>query len=172
MYVALTGTPGAGKSSVSSALARRGHTVVDLHALAQRMGLLEGGSGGTPEVDLDLLARHLPPEGDTQLILVGHYAHLLDVGRAIVLRCHPEVLRGRLEARGWPPEKVHENVEAEAIDYVTVEALGAGVPTYEIDTTHLSPWAAADAVEVILDGSGGAYLPGAVDWSDVILSWY
>ena len=40
-----------------------------------------------------------------------------------VLRCHPEVLRKRLEARGYPPGKVHENVMAEVLDVCLVEAL-------------------------------------------------
>src|SRR6266568_1633806 len=42
MLVAVTGTPGTGKSSACDVLARRGYPVVDLDELARKEGLVSG----------------------------------------------------------------------------------------------------------------------------------
>jgi len=59
VLVAVTGTPGTGKSSVCDALARRGYHVVDLDAAAKDLGLTEAGEDGTVLVDVEALARRL-----------------------------------------------------------------------------------------------------------------
>ncbi len=167
MRVALTGVPGTGKSSVGGILAERGWRVEGVNSMAERCGLVAEG-----EVDLDVLARQLPIEGDEPLIIEGHFSHLLPVDIAIVLRCHPEVLRERLKRKGWPDDKVAHNVEAEAVDFVTLEALDEGITTFEVDTTQKSPIEVANDIERIVQGDGVKFLPGKVDWSEVILSWY
>src|SRR5438034_11600367 len=96
----------------------------------------------------------------------------MDVNIAIVLRCRPSVLRSRLEARGWPPEKVCENVEAEGIDVILQEAVGRLPFVYEIDTTTLTAEQTANAVLGILQGKAEGHAPGSVDWSEEVLSWY
>ncbi len=53
MLVAVTGTPGTGKSSVCDALVRRGYHVVDLDDAARGMGLTEAGEDGTTLVDVE-----------------------------------------------------------------------------------------------------------------------
>ncbi len=140
---------------------------MEVKDLAEAEGLARG-----DEVDIDALAPRLPaPEGVTT-ILVGHFSHLLPVDLAIVLRCHPETLRRRLDAQGWPAGKVRDNVEAEAVDYVTVEAVELGREVCEVDTTQRSIPQVADAVEGILTGRRADFPLGKVDWSEVILSWY
>ncbi|MEK6851512.1 MAG: dephospho-CoA kinase, partial [Candidatus Thermoplasmatota archaeon] len=59
MLVAVTGTPGTGKSSVCDALARRGYHVVDLDAAAKELGLTEADEDGETVVDVDALARQI-----------------------------------------------------------------------------------------------------------------
>lgn len=171
MLIALTGTPGTGKSTVASILHERGHRICLLNELAERCGALRryNEDRKTWEVDLALVERHVPRE--RPLILVGHMAHLLAVDVAIVLRCHPDVLRQRLEKRGWSATKVRENVEAEAIGVITVEAMER-VETFEVDTTSTTAEEAARAVLDIIRGRGERYTPGKVDWSEVILGWY
>ena len=51
MLVAVTGTPGTGKSSVCDILAQRGYHVVDLDAAAAEMGLTEAGEDGAVVVE-------------------------------------------------------------------------------------------------------------------------
>src|SRR6059036_4019564 len=124
MLVAITGTPGTGKSSACDVLAKRGYVVVDLDEIARREGLIVGRDKkrGTDEVDVDALREglHIPAK---VAFLKAHYSHRMDVDLAVVLRCRPSILRMRLEARGWSSTKVRENVEAEAIDVILQEAV-------------------------------------------------
>lgn len=121
------------------------------------------------EVDLARLKSALPPQ--RPLLVEGHLSHRMGVDLAVVLRCHPEVLRRRLQARDWPDRKVRENVEAEAVGVILEEARGR-CETYEVDTTHRAVDETVEVVGEILDGGGEAYRPGRVDWSEVVLGWY
>lgn len=169
----MTGTPGTGKRSTCEVLDRRGYTVLDVDAIARRDGFVVGRdeARGSDEVDVDALRAHLRVPAKVAF-LRGHYSHLLDVELVVVLRCRPDVLRKRLESRGWPEGKVRENVEAEAIDVILQEALGRMDRVYQIDTTNLSPEATADQVLEILRGRTEGHGPEAVDWTDAVLSWY
>lgn len=171
MFVAITGTPGTGKSSVGAVLSSRGYHVVDLDAEAEKLGLIETDASGDRLVDIDALAQAL--RAPTKIaFFTAYYAHRMPVNTTIVLRCHPRALRERLEARGWPTEKVRENVEAEAIDVVLQEAVEGGPPVFEVDMTRLTASEGADAVLGILQGHTRGHEPGAIDWSEEVLSWY
>jgi len=173
VLVAVTGTPGTGKSSVCALLGRKGYTVIDLDEVARTEGFVVGRdeARGTDEIDVDAMRdRYRVPA--KMAFLKSHYSHLLDVNMAIVLRCRPSVLRERLEARGWPPEKVRENVEAEAIDVITQEAAERLPFVYEVDTTSSTPQETVAAILGILQGRTSGHAPGSVDWSQEVLSWY
>ncbi len=173
MLIAVTGTPGTGKTSACAVLAKRGYVVVNLDELARREGLIVGrdAARGSDEVDVDALrdGLHVPAK---VAFLKSHYSHRMDVDLAIVLRCRPSVLRARLEARGWSPGKVRENVEAEAIDVILQEAVGRLPFVFEVDTTSATPAEAAEAILAILQGKTKGYEPGSVDWTSEVLSWY
>ncbi len=173
MLVAVTGTPGTGKTSACDVLARRGYVVVDLDDVARKEGFVVGRdeARGSDEVDVDGLRDHLRVPAKIAFVR-SHYAHRMAVDLAIVLRCAPSVLRTRLEARGWPPAKVRENVEAEAIDVITQEAVERTRRVYEINTTSHTPAETADAILDILGGRTRGREPGSVDWSREVLSWY
>lgn len=173
MLIAVTGTPGTGKTSSCEVLARRGYVVVDLDDVARRGGFIVGRDEArqTDEVDVDELKENLRVPAKIAF-LRSHYAHRMAVDMAVVLRCSPAVLRKRLEARGWAPEKVRENVEAEAIDVITQEAVDLLPSVFEIDTTSSTPAQTADAILGILQGKTEGREPGHVDWSAEVLSWY
>ena len=173
MLVAVTGTPGTGKTSACEILARRGYVVVDLDDVARQGGFIVGRDEPrqTDEVDVDALRENLRVPAKIAF-LRSHYAHRMAVEMAVVLRCSPAVLRRRLESRGWPPDKVRENVEAEAIDVITQEAVDRIPHVYEIDTTATTPSQTADAILGILQGKTEGREPGHVDWSAEVLSWY
>lgn len=173
MLVAITGTPGTGKTSACDVLARRGYVVVDLDEVARKGGFIVGRdeARATDEVDVEALRENLKVPAKIAF-LRSHYSHQMDVEMAVVLRCKPSVLRQRLEARGWPEEKVRENVEAEAIDVITQEASERLPLVYEVDTTALMPSETADAILTILRGKTEGHGPGSVDWSDEVLSWF
>ncbi len=173
MLVAVTGTPGTGKSSACDVLAARGYAVVDLDDVARQGGFIAGRdeARGSDEVDVDALRENLRVPAKIAF-LRSHYAHEMAVDLAVVLRCSPAVLRKRLEARGWPAAKVQENVEAEAIDVITQEAARRLPLVYEIDTTNRTPEETANAILDLLQGRTAGHEPGSVDWSDEVLSWY
>lgn len=173
MLVAVTGTPGTGKTSSCEVLARRGYAVVDLDDVAREGGFIVGRdeARGSDEVDVEALRENLRVPAKIAF-LRAHYAHEMAVDMAVVLRCSPAVLRKRLESRGWPAEKVRENVEAEAIDVITQQAVERLPLVYEVDTTEKTPDQTADAILGILQGQTEGHAAGSVDWSNEVLSWY
>jgi adenylate kinase len=166
VLVALSGTPGTGKTAVGDVLARRGYVVVDLDAEAAQLGLTEV-EDGTTLVDVEALAEKLHVPAKIAFVR-AHYAHRMFVNIVVVLRCHPKELWARLEGRGWPSAKIRENVEAEAIDVVLQEAVGRGPPVYEVDTTGKAVEDAAMEVLDILQGRVAGHEPGRNDWSEEV----
>lgn len=176
--IALTGVPGAGKSTIANVLRGRGENVYDLNALVKEHDLVLGTDRkrGSKDVDLPGLARlvkELDIEG-TCIYLEGHLSHLLPVDKAIVLRCHPNVLRKRLEARRWSASKVRENLEAEAMGIITHECLDRHVDCSEIDASNIKPLDVASSVSRIARSKRviKRYMPGKIDYFEEILKWY
>jgi len=173
MRVALTGTPGTGKTSIGGELSRQGHRVVDLAALAEEKGFVRHPARGDGPgiVDVEALNKAgLPGEG--LVFLSSHFSHLIDVDVVIVLRCSPKVLTSRLKGRGWGDRKIRDNVEAEAIDLITVEAMERCRRVYEVDTTSISAEEAARQIIEIVNGAVEGHEAGRIDWSEEILTWY
>ncbi len=118
MLIALTGTPGTGKSTVAAELALRGHRVIRSNDTIGPYILERDEDQDTNIVDTEKWSSEFP---EHEGIVEGHLSHLLNADRIIVLRCRPDVLKKRLEMRGYPPEKVIENVEAEILDVILVD---------------------------------------------------
>ena len=149
----MTGTPGVGKTTATEGLSTD-LDVLHLNDLVRDAGLTEGTdeARGSLVVDLEAVSARL--EGREDLLVESHVAHHLDVDRAIVLRCRPDVLERRLLDRGEGEAKAAENAEAEALDVIlseTVERQGVDA-TYEIDTTDRSVDAVRSDVEAVLAG--------------------
>ena len=152
--VALTGTPGTGKSTAAEAVGER--LDVDVHHLndlIREEGLHEGEDEqrGSLVADLDAIGEYL---GDWSGLVDSHLAHHLDADAAIVLRCHPDELEERLTEREEPEAKITENAESEALDIVLSEAVrayGEG-NVYEIDSTDRPVEAVVDDVIAVLRG--------------------
>jgi adenylate kinase len=175
VILAISGTPGTGKSALGGVLRSKGWNVLELNLFAQEHGLLGAmdRKRRTRAVDpkaLDKAVLKSKLAGDVALI--GHLAHLLTVDKIIVLRCRPSVLEIRLRDRGYAQSKVRENLEAEGCDVILVEALDRSHEVYEIDTSERTPEEAAEAVAEILAGEKEKYAPGHIDWSEEVLSWY
>lgn len=158
---AITGTPGVGKTAVAKILESRGYRVTNLNAIAEHYGCVEE-SEDAIEVDVVALTQLFNPDDFDFDFVEGHLSHHI-AERCIVLRCRPDVLEHRLRERGWDDEKIVENIEAEIIDYVLIEALKTCIDVHEVDTTFLSPEEVADIVENVYTGSK-SILPGNVDW--------
>jgi adenylate kinase len=173
--ILLTGVPGVGKSTIAKRLALElGGVRVDLSELAKREGLITtyDESRKTSVVDLEGMRQRLSAltgEVDGPLILDGHQAPEVVpveiVRLVLVLRRAPWELRDSLESRGYDPEKVRENVEAEFLDVCLADAIEALGPQLvcELDTTGKSP---KEVVEEALAIVGGVEpcARGRVDW--------
>jgi adenylate kinase len=156
-------------------LRSKGHAVVEVGDLVKEHRLYDGEDEerGSLEVDPEVLAERVPallPPGD--VILIGHLSHLVRADLIVVLRCRPSVLEKRLLAREWPSTKVRENMEAEALDVILVEAVESDVETVEVDTTEMTEEQVTVAIEEILAGERDKYAVGNVDWSQEVLGWY
>jgi len=163
MQIALTGTPGTGKTTVAGLLPYR---VIDINALVKGgMNFGKDAERGCLEADMDALANHLAKlDSDDTIILEGHFAHHF-ADWSIVLRLDPARLKSRLEARGYSAQKIKENLEAEALDVILVEAVELCAQVDEIDTTEKSTPEVAEQVARIIQGRL-KLPPGQVDWLD------
>jgi adenylate kinase len=185
MNIALTGTPGTGKSTVSKQLRKSGYTVHDLNEIVISNGLTISydESRETQEVDLEglnnyikhnIITKNNGPSSDF-IFFEGHLAHLIDnVELVIVLRCHPDELNKRLNEKDWNKLKIRENLEAETVDTITIECVirfGEN-KVFEIDTTSKTQDKIQDIILNIIKGNTENYKPGNIDWSEEILKWY
>lgn len=171
--VALTGTPGVGKTTIAAVMARDGWSVVDVKAWAHREGCVVGRDeeDAADVIDVEALAGRVPPDDGSRVVYEGHLSHLLPVDEAWVLRCDPEVLQARLATRGYPARKVAENVEAEALDVILQEALDAVPLVRQRDGTRRTPEELYSAFAEAASGAAKRGRPKArhdledVDWS-------
>lgn len=151
MMVGITGTPGTGKSAVSTELANRGYPVVHITDLIDEYVTGYDEDRQTRIIDTD---RWIHDFVYVEGFVEGHLAHLLPCDQVVVLRCHPHTLKSRLMKRGYTDEKIDENVEAELIDLILVETLEEHEEraVFEIDTTEMPIPACADVIEEVYTG--------------------
>ena len=175
MLVAITGTPGVGKSSVSKILAQR-FPVIDIHNYAEKHNLFEefDEEAGSYDVDVEKLNDSIMSEDlDSTVFLDGHLSHFVDCDVIIVLRCDPHILYKRLKERGYDEKKVLENVQAEVLDVILSESMESDAKVFEIDCSELTPIQVADRIErIVILGETNDSSPGNVDWSGEMEEWF
>lgn len=179
MRVALTGTPGTGKSSVATSLRKQGYTIVRLHTLAREAHCIEGYDKKRKSqlIEIPRLNTCVRKMFHTDALVVfeGLLGHLLSaMDKVIILRCHPAELRHRLKKKRWNKIKIKENVDAEALDVILCEAVDCHPKNdiFEIDTTEKTVDEVASCVKKILDTNfqpAKPYSIGQIDWSEEIL---
>jgi len=148
--VAVTGTPGTGKTTATSLL---DVPVIHLNDLIREAGLWTERDEDRDSLVADLEAVR-EAVGDWSGVAESHLAHRLDADRVVVLRCRPDVLEDRLRDRGASEAKATENAESEALDVILSEAVdrhGAD-SVYEIDTTGRTPAEVAADIEAVIAG--------------------
>ena len=159
---ALTGTPGTGKSTVLRHLPPDA-LPIELADLARAFGGRDLG-GRSVEVDVPAVARYVRSTHPKLPVIVGgHLAHRLPIERVLVLRCHPVELARRLERRDdEDPSHRAQNVAAEAIDLIAIEARARRVPVAEVNTTGRGPREIARVVRAVVRGAPPP--PFEADW--------
>lgn len=176
LVVAISGTPGTGKSVFAHALAKKlGAGVIDLNALIRKKKIYRKDVDGTLIANLrEMRAEFARLVKDLQgpIVVEGLLAYLLQpkyLTHVVVLCAKPSVLEKRLRKRGYSANKIRDNVESEALSIVLWEAVQAhGVgKVYEIDMTKLRARAAAKR---FLDAMAGkvSLRPGKIDWLEEV----
>jgi adenylate kinase len=171
----ITGTPGVGKTTVSSLLAKKlGAAYLDLGELVKQKRFFSGYDKERNSLiaDIKRLSRYVQKTmiSSTQdFIIDGHYAADVvpakKVFLAFVLRCDPQELAERLKKAGSGKREISENVAAEILDICLWDTL-ARYPSEivcEIDTTGKEPSQVVKEIEMVLNGEMKATL-GNVDW--------
>jgi adenylate kinase len=177
--IIISGSPGSGKSTLSSRLAKDlKMEVINLSKLVEVEELFSeiDIDRDTKVADLDRLIPRiveLIDRSEGVVIVEGHYAdivpsNLVDV--AIILRTHPKILAKRLESKGWGERKISENVQAEILGSCTFNALEAYGKdmVYEIDTTNLSEDETASIARKIIQEKPEEYKVGRINWLSLL----
>lgn len=168
MRVAVTGTPGTGKTSATELL-DDSLDVIHLNDVIRTEGLTTGRDEDRESAiaDMDAVAEWL--DGRDDVLFESHLAHHFDADRVVVCRCHPSTLEQRLEERGESPESCAENAESEALDIVLSEAVDRhGTDSvYEIETTDRSPEQVADEIGAVVRGAREPQV-GTVSYTDYL----
>jgi adenylate kinase len=153
MRVAITGTPGTGKTTATELL-DTDLSVVHLNEVIREEGLTTGVDEERESAVADLEAVEEWPGGREEVCFESHLAHHFSADRVVVLRAHPDSILERLTERGESEASARENAESEALDVVLTEAVETHgrEQVYEVDTTDRSPTAVAEAVTDVIEG--------------------
>jgi adenylate kinase len=142
--IVVTGTPGTGKTRLAQILALRlGFTLVDVHSVIEQKNICDEYDAvkECKIIDVDVLNKVLIEiiDGGGDLVIDSHMAHHLPsekVDLVIVTKCDLKILKKRLEERGYPEEKVRENLDVEIFDNCLVESEEKGHDVMIVDTSR------------------------------------
>ncbi len=186
MIIALTGTPGTGKTTVCGILSehsqyRKQFHIIDLNkiVLGEKLYTGKDETRDTYEADMDKLEERVKQitsqvQQGMDIIMEGHLSHLLPADVIIVLRTHPVALRKRLGKRkNYSFSKVKENADAEALDVILVESAERSKNVFEINTTDINPLAIVKSVIAIIESlkqgkTPKDFLPGKLNWIEQV----
>jgi len=154
VIIAITGTPGTGKTATAKRLARLlNFNCVGLNKLIKQKKLYSSFDKKRKSYVVDVKKfNKLKIKDDS--IVDSHLSHFLkSVNVIFVLRCAPSALEKRLAKKKWNKDKIQENVEAELIGIVASEARQMHKKVYDIDTTRKNPSAVALLIAKVVKGS-------------------
>jgi adenylate kinase len=182
MLIALTGTPGTGKTSISNSLYKNGFNVVHLTEIIKDSNFQIGfdKKRNSNIIDTLKLNKYINEKykNENVVFIEGHLSHLLScIEKIIILRCHPTELRKRLSKKGWNNKKINENVEAEILDIILCETLEIQSKNniFEIDTTNRDiENVALIIIEIIRKNIKilKKHNIGKIDWSEEIFQYF
>lgn len=170
--VFITGTPCTGKTTLASKLNGR---LIKINDLAIKHNFVIGidEDKGYKVIDIPRLSQYideLTSNCNELLIIEGHLSHLCNgADKVIVLRVHPNILKKRLQKRGYTNTKIRENLEAEALGVCSAEAYEKYKnKVYELNITNLNINEATTLINQVIK-NGGNYPPGSVNFMDWLI---
>lgn len=174
MLLAVTGTPGTGKTAVCEKLARSGYSILDLGKIIRDNSLFIRFDevSGAYEVDTAVLLKYfhesdIGKDPDRWIMIDSHLSHTLTVSGIVLLRCNPDELGRRLRERDYTDNKIRANVESELVDVIGMEVISRDLPSIEIDTTEKDVGETADEIVEFIrsfPNTSGFRQPCAVNW--------
>lgn len=143
--IAVTGTPGTGKTELAKALAASLNLeYIDVNSLVKKEKLNDGYD---KEKDCEIINinrfndffSEKIKKSKKGMVIDSHLSHeipkeLIDI--CIVARCNITELKRRLEERKYSPEKIRENLDAEIFEICTGEARDNKHILIQVDTSE------------------------------------
>ncbi len=149
MIICITGTPGAGKTTLAKILLKElGYPLLDVRKFIKEKGISEGFDKKLKcdIIDVKKLNKELIKEigrvkkefSPTGIIIDSHLSHYLPkryIDMCVVTKCDLKELNNRLRKRKYSKEKIRENLDSEIFDICLNEAKEKGHYTFVINTT-------------------------------------
>lgn len=147
MIIAITGTPGTGKTTLAKILSKEMNLEIfdvnDFIEKNKKTVLIEYDEDRETNVIDDnklmsLIEEKLRRKEITDAIIDSHLSHYISqkyIDACIVLSCDLSVLKKRLKKRGYNTLKITENLEAESFDEIKEEAKELHENVIYVDTT-------------------------------------
>ena len=171
----ITGVPGTGKTTISKLLQEKLNAT---HIDVTKLAICEKNTQKTDEkretliVNMKTLSEKLVflINKSTKLVIIdGHYSpELIEtdlIEKIFVLRRAPWIIKEELEKRGYPKDKILENIEAEILGTCLHDALShhpEGI-VCEVDVTNRSTYYTAEFIKSILEENKTCKVHG-IDW--------
>jgi adenylate kinase len=141
LVIAVTGTPASGKTTFAKALAKELKAqLIEINDVVKEKHLFSHKDRfGTMVVmlpELSTALKDMLQNASGTVVVVGHLAPELNVkyNAAVVVREKLKVIAERERKRGYPLEKIRDNLIAEATDYCGSLMRGKVTDTYEVET--------------------------------------
>lgn len=175
MLISISGTPATGKTTVSRLLTKMlNANLISISSLVKtkKMKSYYDKKRKTKVVNEKDITKAVEKmiHANKINIVEGHAAHIIKSDKVFVLRCSPPRLVQRMKMKGWGARKIRENVHAEILDTITVEALEANRKSrvFEIDTSNRTPRQTASLIVKLLNNHRWQkkYLAGRIDWTE------
>lgn len=146
MVIVVTGTSGTGKTAIAEKLAKKlKYNYLDVNKIIKENDLREKyiKKLDSYEVDVKKLNKILTSliNKNKRLVIDSHLSHYLPrkyVDYCVICKTKLEVLRKRLEKRGYSKSKIRENLDSEIFDVCLTEALENKHRIIIVDTSEKS----------------------------------
>ncbi|MFT4311979.1 MAG: adenylate kinase family protein [Candidatus Woesearchaeota archaeon] len=142
MILAITGTPGCGKTTQAKKIATiLGIPYINLTDYCVEHKLTDGfdSKRDCHVLSISKIEKHLQKHLDFPAIIDSHLSHDFSpewIDACIVCQCELATLKKRLKKRAYSPEKIRENLDAHIFDTCHVEALENGHRVCTLDCTN------------------------------------